>query len=184
MHPGSVLWIFLCHQYQWLFTVWILDKLSDITTLIMTDFRAPAPAIIIIWIAYNSSISRFHMMTSSNGNISALLALCAENSPVIGEFPSQRPVTQSFDVFFDLCLNKRLSKQSLGWWFEMPSRSLWRHCNDRVNFNIQAETKYVGLCRQHFQINFLVLNSWYQISVTYVLKGPINNMTALVQIMV
>ena len=30
---------------------------------------------------------------------SALLALCAGNSPVTGEFPSQRPVTQSFDVF-------------------------------------------------------------------------------------
>ena len=61
---------------------------------------------------------------------SALLALCAGNSPVTGEFPSQRPVTQSFDVFFDLRLNKRLSKQSWGWWFETPSRSLWRHCNE------------------------------------------------------
>ena len=60
---------------------------------------------------------------------SALLALCAGNSPVIGEFPSQSPVTRSFDVFFDLRLNKRLSKQSWGWWFETPSRSLWRHCN-------------------------------------------------------
>ena len=44
-------------------------------------------------------------------------------------FPSQRPVTHGFDVFFDLCLNKRLSKHSWGWWFETPSRSLWRHCN-------------------------------------------------------
>ena len=43
---------------------------------------------------------------------SALLALCAGNSPVAGEFPSQRPVTRSFGVFFDLRLNKRLSKQS------------------------------------------------------------------------
>ena len=43
---------------------------------------------------------------------SALLAVCAGNSPVPGEFPSQRPVTRSFDVFFDLRLNKRLSKQS------------------------------------------------------------------------
>ena len=42
----------------------------------------------------------------------ALLAICAGNSPVLGEFPAQRPVTQSFDVFFDLRLNKRLSKQS------------------------------------------------------------------------
>ena len=60
----------------------------------------------------------------------ALLALCAGNSPVTGEFPAQGPVTRNFDVFFDLRLNKRLSKQSGGWWFEMPSRSLWRHCNE------------------------------------------------------
>ena len=51
---------------------------------------------------------------------SAWLALCAGNSPVPGEFPAQRPATRSFDVFFDLRLNKRLSKQSWGWWFEMP----------------------------------------------------------------
>ena len=36
---------------------------------------------------------------------SALLAICAGNSPVPGEFPTQRPVTRSFDVYFDLCLN-------------------------------------------------------------------------------
>ena len=39
---------------------------------------------------------------------SALQAICAGHSPVPGEFPAQRPVTQSFDVFFDLRLNKRL----------------------------------------------------------------------------
>ena len=60
---------------------------------------------------------------------SALLALCAGNSPVTGEFPSQRPVTRSSDIYFDLRLNKRLCKQSLGWRFETPSRPLWRHCN-------------------------------------------------------
>ena len=60
---------------------------------------------------------------------SALPAFCAGNFPVPGEFPSQRPVTRSFAIFFDLCLNKRLSKQSWGWWFETPSCSLWRHCN-------------------------------------------------------
>ena len=48
----------------------------------------------------------------------ALLALCAGNSPVTSEFPSQRSVMQSFDVFFDLRLNKRFDKQSWGWWFE------------------------------------------------------------------
>ena len=46
-----------------------------------------------------------------------------------GEFPTQRPVTRSFDVYFDLRLNKRLSKQPWGWWFETQSMSLWRHCN-------------------------------------------------------
>ena len=60
---------------------------------------------------------------------SALLALCAGNSLVTGEFLSQRPVTRSFHVFFDLCLNKRLSKQPRRGWFETPWRSLWRHCN-------------------------------------------------------
>ena len=69
------------------------------------------------------------LMMSSNGTFSALLAFCAGNSPVTGEFPAQRPVTWSFDVSFDLRLNKRLSKQSEGWWFETPSRPLWRHCN-------------------------------------------------------
>ena len=53
---------------------------------------------------------------------SVLLAICVGNSPVPGEFPAQRPVTQSFDVFFDLRLNKRLSKQSYGWWYETLSR--------------------------------------------------------------
>ena len=47
--------------------------------------------------------------------LSVLLAICAGNSPVLGEFTAQRPVTRSFDVFFDLRLNKRLSKQSRGW---------------------------------------------------------------------
>ena len=64
---------------------------------------------------------------------SALLALCVGNSPVTGEFPVQRPVTRSFDVFFDLCLNKRLSKQWWGWWFETLSGPLWRRCNGPVS---------------------------------------------------
>ena len=60
---------------------------------------------------------------------SALLAICAGNSPVPGEFPTQRPVTRSFDVYFDQRPNKRLSKQSWGWWFTTQSCPLWRHRN-------------------------------------------------------
>ena len=59
-----------------------------------------------------------------------ILALCAGNSPVSSEFPAQRLVMRSFDVFFDLRLNKLLSKQSWVWWFETPLCSLWRHCNE------------------------------------------------------
>ena len=68
-------------------------------------------------------------MTSSNENILRVTGL------LCGEFtghrwiPAQMPVTRSFDVFFDLRLNKRLRKRSWGWWFETPWRSLWRHCN-------------------------------------------------------
>ena len=43
---------------------------------------------------------------------SALLDIRAGNSPVTDEFPSQRPVARSFDVFIDLRLNERLNKQS------------------------------------------------------------------------
>ena len=69
------------------------------------------------------------MMTSSNGNIFRVTGpLCGEFTGP-GEFPTQRPVTRSFDVFFDLRLNKRLSKQPWGWWFETLSWSLWRHRN-------------------------------------------------------
>ena len=43
--------------------------------------------------------------------------------------PNKWPVTRSCDVSFDLRLNKRLNKQSWGWWFETLSCPLWRHCN-------------------------------------------------------
>ena len=60
---------------------------------------------------------------------SVLLAICAGNSSVTGEFPSQRSMTRSFDVPFDLRLNKQLSKNWWGWWFATPSGLLWRHSN-------------------------------------------------------
>ena len=76
------------------------------------------------------SYSGQNMMTSSNGNIFHVTGfLCGEFTGT-GEFPAQRPVTRSFDVFFDLRLNQRMSKQSWGWWFETLSCPLWRHCYD------------------------------------------------------
>ena len=68
---------------------------------------------------------------------SALLAICVRNSPATGEFPTQRPVTRSFDAFFDLRLKKRLSKQLWCWRFGTPSRPLWRHCNDKPHKRLE-----------------------------------------------
>ena len=71
---------------------------------------------------------------------SALLAVCAGNSPVTGEFHARRPVTRSLDVFFHLRLYKRLSKHSQGWLFERPSRPLWRQCNGNGSIKIDCVT--------------------------------------------
>ena len=99
--------------------------------------------------APNSDISWWrHQMET----FSALLAICAGNSPVPGEFSAQRPVTRSFDVFFDLRLNKRLSKQSWGWCFETPSRPLWRHCN-----------VYAHICRSTISRHNAELNTFHEV---------------------
>ena len=110
---------------------------------------------------------------------SALLAICAENSPVPGEFPTQRPVTRSFDVYFDLRPDKRLSKQSWGWWFETQSRSLWRHrnessrywpfgkeihrwprnaflCHDVIIHTLLVESMYIFVFQLPFLVNFFM----------------------------
>ena len=92
---------------------------------------------------------------------SALLVLCAGNSPVSSEFPAQRPVTRSFDVFFDLHLNKRLSKQSRGWWFETPSRSLWRHRNVSGRGPTWHNICNTGFCIYTCIINYqITLEMW------------------------
>ena len=73
---------------------------------------------------------------------SALLAICAGNSLVTGEFPAQRPVTRSFDVFFER-MKKRLSKLWRGWWFETPLCPLLHHCdvNKTVVFIVNSYRK-------------------------------------------
>ena len=83
---------------------------------------------------------------------STLLALCAGNSPVPGEFPAQRPVTRSFDVFFDLLLDKRFSKQSWGWWFEALSYPFWRHSN--VSATIRVELTQLHVYRTLWKYHF------------------------------
>ena len=91
-----------------------------------------------------------------------LLALCAGKSPVTGEFPSQRPVTRSFVVSLICALNKRSSKESWGWWFETPSRSLWRQCNVNIFFyflNTDVGTLFYTIYCNRFE-HFAKLLSW------------------------
>ena len=83
------------------------------------------------------------MMTSSNA-ILRIMALCEGNPPVTGGFPSQKPITRGFDVFFDLCLNKQL-KKSRRRWFETPSRSLWRHCNESPRHLFQVSSHVIHI---------------------------------------
>ena len=105
--------------------------------------------------------------------------------------------------FFDLRLNKRLSKQSWGWWFETPTRSLWRHCNGlNQMIHIQAELfKYITALRSkqkgwHLECKiFKCEYSWKKMWVfcvffllkfpgfVFVSKGPIDNKLTLVPIM-
>ena len=106
------------------------------------------------------------------------MALCAGNSPVPGEFPALRPVTRSFDVYFDLRLNKRLSKQWWGWWFETPSRPLWRQCNDTpqvFQLGKSKSRKQTGLRVAHGHIfnycwnhHFTIINAYrYNMAISF-----------------
>ena len=87
---------------------------------------------------------------------STLLALSEGNPPVTGEFPSQRVSNTDFNVFFNLRLNKRLSKQSRRRWFETPLRSLWRPFNVTVSFMIIRSLFCCALLCSGYAINFLI----------------------------
>ena len=84
-------------------------------------------------------------------------------------------ISWSFDVFFDLRLNKRLSKQSWGWWFETPSHPLWRHCNEfswsyglQTFFRICWNSKLffinlsipISITKISFRVNDFVIGHW------------------------
>ena len=114
----------------------------------MTTTSMPAEDVFRLTLSTPGSARRWrHQMET----FSALLAICAWNSLVPGEFPTQRPVTRSCDVFFDPCLNKRLNKQSWGWWFQTLHCPLWRQCN--------VSSRFVR--RQHFCHLFFAGSSFY-----------------------
>ena len=79
---------------------------------------------------------------------SAVQALYEGYPPVTGGSPHKKTVMQIFDIFFDLRLNKRLKIQSIRWWFETPSCSLWRHCN------IPSKIKSFYTLQTHITMSF------------------------------
>ena len=107
--------------------------------------------------------------------------------PVTGEFPSQRPVTRSFDVFFDMPLNKRLSKQSRRRWFETLLSPLWRNRNaldSCVNRNMFLS---VSLTISHYRFRWWLgaeqaishcLNQWWLSLLMHIYAPPgLNELT-------
>ena len=110
-----------------------------------------------------------HMMTSSNGNIFRV------TGPLCGEFTGHRwiPLTKAsdagFDVFFDLRMNKQLSKQSWGWWHETPSRSLWHHCNEWRKFHQKWHSVAVLYYESHYLIDSVAGPFISRKSINYIL---------------
>ena len=125
---------------------------------------------------WSPSCRLISMMTSSNGNTFRV------TGPLCGEFPTQRPVTRSFDVFFDPRLNKRLSKQSWGWWFETPSGSLWRHCNvhQKHRFDYLANNHLKSICFIWKHLHFPT-DIWYGVRRLLYNTQSLNETPAMLQ---
>ena len=109
--------MYICQNHDLKIRVFMVCKAPDLQST-NVNIRVPWPIFVMKMHDNPMNPDSYFMMTSSNANI----------FHVTGEFPPQRPVTRSFDIFFDLRPNNRLSK-SWGWWFETPSRLFWRHCN-------------------------------------------------------
>ena len=114
------------------------------------------------------------MTTTSNGIFIRI------TGPLCGEFTSHwwillRPVTRSFD-FSLIRAWINLSKQSWGWWFETPSRSLWRHCNDQMmprHICSMRKSDYIGMIftRFVFITNTKLSNLHYRVTVSLAWMG-------------
>ena len=96
--------------------------------------------------------SPIEIMTTSNGNIFRITGPLWQESTGDRWIPFTRVNNADFDVFCNVRLNKRFSKQSKRRWFDTPSRSLWRYCTIAVLFMITPFT--VLLC-------FALLWLWY-----------------------
>ena len=131
-----------CGEIHFALNIWFWIKadknITYMTAAVVTCANLLPDSIIIIHFRPARIFARFRLWSRKHfvtwwrhqiETFSTLLALCEGNPSVNDGFPSHIPMTWSFDVFFDLCLNKRLSKRSRRRWFETPSLWLWRHSN-------------------------------------------------------
>ena len=124
---------------------------------------------VVILMAFSSPVAWWrHQMET----FSALLAICAGNSPASGEFPAQRPVTRNFDVFFDL----RLNKHSWGWWFETLLCLLWRQCYGSEGFNYEnlqcGRRRELSLVTRGLRLSKQPLSFWWDHTYCYLNSYP------------
>ena len=112
-----------------------------------------------IWLCHEQKTQ----LTKERKLILARVSRCQNNS--ITRALLRRAMTRSFDVLFDLRLNKRLSKQKWGWWFETPLHSLWRHCNDSLIGSCSVPIHYLNLCRliKNGALGINLSKSWIEI---------------------
>ena len=118
--------------------------------------------------------------------ISALLALCAGISPVTGEFPSQRAVTRSFGVFFDLAWTN-------GWVNNREASILRRHrahydvivMSPNILTHLPLDKIVAVFAYDNFRCIFLNESDKIpiRISLKFVPRRPIDSKAALVQVM-
>ena len=149
--------------------------LANFLSALSSLHQASAKEVVIAW--WHSLVRIITWWRHQMEKLSALLTLCAGNSPVTGEFPAKRPVTRSFDISFDLHQIKRLSKHLRGWWCKTLSRPLWRHCNECEWFVLpdQFINFFAGVILQplstqqlharHFQLQVL---NWKLIILIYI----------------
>ena len=117
--------------------------------------------------------------------VSALLALCAENSPVTGEFPHNGQLRGALMISWISAWKKRLSKQARRQWLHTPSCSLWRHV--ATNCHIDATADIIIVLRGYFETQPLRNRNWNWLSLqriglftgftwqayTCTIKGPV-----------
>ena len=119
------------------------------------------------WKEYFALNTYYSMVTSSNVNIFFVTGhLCGEFTG-LRWFPHTKASDAELRSFFDLRLNKRLSKQSWGWWFETLSRPIWRHSNGIHICILPRRISQLSKCHPHthFHLDFIYIYTYIYICV-------------------